>query len=231
MDSEVYTYQYILPDAQWDECSSLKNCRVCQIELTHSNWKKESKKWRKYICKGCDKVINRASYEKHKDKQKRVLKAKLNTPEHWVEYILAHRAVARAKKLKLKGSKILRKTYEDYCVQRGARMVTTEEALELLERQEWKCAGFGCGLTLQHNTHGKKREAAASLDRVDVAGEYTADNVEWLCMNCNRNKNNTSWQQALSIFLKIAKIKALHLTTITKQELERLLEPPPIALP
>ena len=66
--------------------------------------------------------------------------------------------------------------------------VTMEQAWELFEKQNRKCALSGLPLNFpkDRNPHG----GTASLDRIDSNGNYTLDNVQWVHKDINRLKNS-----------------------------------------
>jgi hypothetical protein len=71
--------------------------------------------------------------------------------------------------------------------------VTKEQILELLEKQDYKCALSGLPLTLS-KTFSKDRtnqasSTTASLDRIDSSKGYVLGNVQWVHKDVNIMKN------------------------------------------
>lgn len=65
--------------------------------------------------------------------------------------------------------------------------ITMEQAWQLFEKQEYRCALSGLPLSFpkDRNPHG----GTASLDRINSDGNYTLDNVQWVHKDINRLKN------------------------------------------
>lgn len=92
----------------------------------------------------------------------------------------------------LKGRK---KTYE--------LAVTMQEAWDLFQKQEGKCALSGLPLDFpkDRNPHG----GTASLDRVDSEKGYTIDNVQWVHKDINRLKNVFDQSYFINLCKAVAK--------------------------
>ncbi len=69
-------------------------------------------------------------------------------------------------------------------------IITPEQAYNLLEKQNFKCALSGMNITLK--TPSKRREdkqlKTASLDRIDSKEGYTYNNIQWVHKDINRVK-------------------------------------------
>ncbi len=70
--------------------------------------------------------------------------------------------------------------------------LTVNTLLEILERQDYKCALSGVDLTCQL-TKGKRHDTNVSVDRITPGGPYTVDNIQLVCRALN------SWRADLSI--------------------------------
>jgi hypothetical protein len=71
--------------------------------------------------------------------------------------------------------------------------LTVDEALDLLDKQKYRCNHCRHRLECVMGTQKKKNYNCASLDRIDtdVVG-YGNGNAQWLCMTCNNGKNTMS---------------------------------------
>lgn len=72
--------------------------------------------------------------------------------------------------------------------------VTKEEILELLEKQNYKCALSGLSLIMS-KSFSKDRtnqtsSTTASLDRIDSSKGYVKENIQWVHKHVNKMKNN-----------------------------------------
>lgn len=79
--------------------------------------------------------------------------------------------------------------------------ITIEQAWELYERQEGRCALSGVPINLSRN-HGKK--ITASLDRIDSSRGYVLDNIQWLHKDVNRLKMDMPDETLIEWCSKIA---------------------------
>lgn len=70
------------------------------------------------------------------------------------------------------------------CNKKGRELISAKDCLDLLEKQNGKCALSGVNLTCQLEV-GKKFFTNASLDRIEVGGGYTKDNVQLVCSALN----------------------------------------------
>jgi hypothetical protein len=66
--------------------------------------------------------------------------------------------------------------------------------MELLEKQEYKCALSGEVLTCNLEV-GTRTKTNASLDRIQAGGEYTIDNVQFVCAVINQLRMNMSVEE------------------------------------
>lgn len=85
--------------------------------------------------------------------------------------------------------------------------VTKEQILELLEKQDYKCALSGLPLIMS-KTFSKDRtnlasSTTASLDRIDSNKSYTVDNVQWIHKHINKMKNAFNQDYFIEICSKI----------------------------
>jgi len=86
--------------------------------------------------------------------------------------------------------------------------VTKEQILELLEKQDYKCALSNLPLIMS-KSYSKDRtnqisSTTASLDRIDSSKGYTLDNVQWIHKDINKMKNNFNQDYFIEICKKIA---------------------------
>lgn len=70
------------------------------------------------------------------------------------------------------------------CNKKGRENINSIDCLELLEKQDGKCTLSSIKLTCQLEV-GKKFFTNASLDRIEVGGEYTKDNIQLVCSALN----------------------------------------------
>jgi hypothetical protein len=85
--------------------------------------------------------------------------------------------------------------------------VNMEEAWEVFEKQNGKCAYSG--IELQHSRSKKKNNNVASIDRIDSSKPYTKDNIQWVNAIINTMKWNHSEEEFLNLIKMIAKYKGL----------------------
>lgn len=62
--------------------------------------------------------------------------------------------------------------------------LTTKDLLQLLEKQQGKCALSGIELTCQLEA-GKRFKTNASIDRIEAGGDYSPNNVQLVCTALN----------------------------------------------
>lgn len=70
--------------------------------------------------------------------------------------------------------------------------ITIEQAWELFQQQEGRCALTGIPLEFHGQRERGKltRKTTASLDRIDSKGDYTLDNVQWTHKDVNGMKRH-----------------------------------------
>lgn len=73
---------------------------------------------------------------------------------------------------------------------RNRQELSLEDCLELLEKQNKKCAISGVELTCTLEK-GKRFKTNASLDRINAGGSYTKDNVQLVCSAVNSWRADT----------------------------------------
>jgi hypothetical protein len=81
-------------------------------------------------------------------------------------------------------------------------IITIEEAWEIYEQQEMKCALSGVDLVMFPN-HDKSRKQTASPDRIDSTIGYTKNNFQWVHKRINRMKNVLTNEELLFWVRKI----------------------------
>lgn len=81
-------------------------------------------------------------------------------------------------------------------------LITIEDAWEIFEKQEGKCALTGIELKFRK---GDNRIQTASLDRIDSSKSYTKENVQWVHKEINRMKGNLSESEFLNYCKEIIK--------------------------
>lgn len=86
--------------------------------------------------------------------------------------------------------------------------VTKEQILELLQKQEYKCALSGLPLIMSKSFSKDRTNSlsstTASLDRIDSSKGYVLDNIQWIHKHINKMKNNFDE----SYFINICKLIA-----------------------
>lgn len=121
-----------------------------------------------------------ADYIKNKNKEYKTANAER----------LAPIAIARTKKWRAKNPEQARANGHKSRQTRRARMYeaggsyTNAQIHTLLEKQNWKCAGHGCGSSLRES---KELDHIKPLAR---GGSNDITNLQWLCMPCNRKKRD-----------------------------------------
>lgn len=90
-----------------------------------------------------------------------------------------------------------------YAAGRKRDNLTRDQLLDLLSKQNYKCAISGLDLTCQLEK-GKRFWQNASVDRIDAGGPYTIDNVQLVCKAVN------SWRSdlPLSTFIEVCRAVA-----------------------
>ena len=85
--------------------------------------------------------------------------------------------------------------------------VTKEQILELLEKQDYKCALSGMPLVMSRSFSKDRTNLAssttASLDRIDSSKGYILGNVQWVHKDINIMKNKFDNQHFINICKKI----------------------------
>jgi len=77
--------------------------------------------------------------------------------------------------------------------------LSIEQAWELFVQQGRKCAYTGLPLTFSGCYHRDKAAQTASLDRIDSAGNYTSDNVQWVHKDVNMMKQKLSHERFIEL--------------------------------
>lgn len=63
--------------------------------------------------------------------------------------------------------------------------LTSEDLVEIWNRQQGKCAVSGLNLTHHRGAHGKKMPLNASIDRINNSEHYIPGNVQLVCYQVN----------------------------------------------
>jgi len=87
--------------------------------------------------------------------------------------------------------------------------ITAQQAYELLEKQQFKCALSGVPIKLSAKYYssfknGRRTEQTASLDRIDSSKGYTIDNIQWLHKEVNFIKTDFSQNEIIDWCHKIS---------------------------
>jgi len=92
-----------------------------------------------------------------------------------------------------------------YAAGRKRDELTREDLLEVLHKQDFKCAISGLDLTCQLEK-GTRFWSNASVDRIEAGGPYIKDNIQLVCRAVN------SWRSdmPLNIFIDVCKAVASH---------------------
>ena len=94
-----------------------------------------------------------------------------------------------------------------YAVKSGANArnldveVTIEEAWELYENQNRKCALSGLDISFTETVQ-RKNDTTASLDRIDSSRGYVPGNIQWVHKTVNRMKTDLTQEE----FIKFCKL-------------------------
>lgn len=82
--------------------------------------------------------------------------------------------------------------------------LTFEDCLEILNKQNGKCALSGINLTCQLEK-GKKFKTNASLDRIDAGGPYIKENIQLVCSALNSWRSDTDLPEFIWWCKQVAK--------------------------
>lgn len=78
--------------------------------------------------------------------------------------------------------------------------ITIEEAWNVFEKQNGKCALTGVNLKFKK---GNNKEQTASLDRIDSTKHYTKDNIQWVHKEINRMKGSLQEKEFIDFCKKV----------------------------
>lgn len=78
--------------------------------------------------------------------------------------------------------------------QKKRESLSVDDLLDLLEKQDGKCALSGVELTCQLEV-GKKFKTNASIDRIEAGGPYIKDNVQLVCSALNSWRGDTDLRE------------------------------------
>ncbi len=87
--------------------------------------------------------------------------------------------------------------------------LSMEDAWNLFERQQHKCAITQLPLTMSVKNNGRYEQGTASLDRINSDKEYTLENVHWVHKDINIMKMDHSMQY----FVQLCKAVVDHNST------------------
>lgn len=90
-----------------------------------------------------------------------------------------------------------------YCNGRKRDSLTVESLLEILEKQDYKCALSGVELTCQLEV-GKDFLTNASVDRIEAGGPYIKENIQLVCKVLNKFRVNTDLEEFIWWCKKVA---------------------------
>lgn len=85
-------------------------------------------------------------------------------------------------------------------------LVTKKDLVELLEKQDFKCALSGIDISLS-SLHKDLRKNTASLDRIDSSRGYVLDNLQWVHKDINIMKNHYEENYFVDMCKLISKFK------------------------
>ena len=92
-----------------------------------------------------------------------------------------------------------------YAAGKKRSKLSVEDILELLEKQNYKCALSGLDLTCKLEK-GKKFPHNVSIDRIKAGGPYTKDNIQLVCRAVNHWRADTD----LTDFIEICRAVVNH---------------------
>ena len=138
-------------------------CRVCGVELTDENWYLCNKKKHVYICRSCAKQQGKQYYKTHKKKKRQYGKQYRETHKEEIKQ-------RNKRYLKTHGEEIRKRDKLRSRIKKYG--ITIKQELEMLEKQENKCAI--CGKKLSNLTE-------ANIDHDHSTGKVRG----LLCNNCN----------------------------------------------
>ena len=75
--------------------------------------------------------------------------------------------------------------------------ITLAQAWDKFCEQDKKCALTGLPLTFARNYDNAITQQSASLDRINSAGDYTLDNIQWVHKTVNMMKRDLDQQEFL----------------------------------
>ena len=181
----------------------VKTCTCCKIEKSVSDFGKDNSKATgiKSSCKDCNKYNIKIWREKNKD--------------HRLSYDKMYRANNK-EKISIKNQKrytnlTLDKKFDQLVNTAGKRknkncFITVEHLHDVWQRQEGLCAYTK--LPLSSEAHQLN---TVSLDRIDSDKDYTADNIQLVCVPINRMKLDYSEDQ----FIQLCKLVAQNVSKQT----------------
>lgn len=195
-------------------------CEVCSNEYTPKSHNQRA-------CNIDCAIMAKGRYNKYlaslpENKEKRIL-AKLDDPERFKGYAKGHweankeRILARRKrrqtptqKAKIKEYQVARRYtswpsyFKDLIRYERRKQLTINDILELLEKQNYKCALSGIEMTrVQGSLYNP------SIDRIIAGGSYSKDNIQLVCRCLNNWRSNTSIEDFVMLCKKVAEYHAL----------------------
>ena len=81
--------------------------------------------------------------------------------------------------------------------------LTTQDCLDVLEKQQGLCALSGIPLTCLLE-QGKRFKTNASIDRIEAGGPYSVDNVQLVCSALNGFRTDTTLDEFIWFCTKVA---------------------------
>lgn len=85
-------------------------------------------------------------------------------------------------------------------------LLTTQDMIEVLEKQKGLCALSGVPLTCLLE-QGKKFKTNASVDRIIAGGEYVKDNIQLVCAALNSWRADTDLQEFIWFCKQVTKFQ------------------------
>ena len=89
------------------------------------------------------------------------------------------------------------------CRSHKRESVSVEELLDILDKQNYKCALSGIQLTCKLEK-GVKYKTNASLDRIDAGGPYIKENIQLVCSALNSFRSDTDCNEFIWWCKKVA---------------------------
>jgi len=165
-----------------------KFCEACGEPLSLNNARDlVRKKYCSNSCRGKTLWVNRQEEEKLCPACEEKFYTKLHYQVYCSKDCHASGQVSRSYKMLNDNPE---KYFQHALYKKGRELLTVDFMLEVLERQEGRCAISGQKLTFIKIPGNGRVHTNAAIDQIVAGGGYTEDNVQLLCDTVNRMKSD-----------------------------------------